>query len=129
MGFKADGIVVAVPLEGAELTHPIDDAPTNGSPLKLTTRLTHRIFAVAVADAVFGQKMIVVGIRRVAGECGGIAGVQLSMKFGSGTPLSVSAASLPLPVLHAISFSSSRIMACLAQARAASLSFWLMAAR
>ena len=46
------------------------------------------------------------------GKVAELPGSQLSMKFGSGIALRVAAASLPVPVLHAISFSSSRIRLC-----------------
>ena len=66
--FKAHGVVVAIALERAELTHPIDDAAAHRRPLKLAVRLANRVFAVAMADAVLGQEIVVVGVGHVAGE-------------------------------------------------------------
>ncbi len=72
---KAHRVVIAIVLERAELPDPIDDASTDRSPLEFAVGFADRVFAMAVADAMLRQQLIVVGIRRVAGECGGVAGI------------------------------------------------------
>ena len=75
MSFKANSVVISVALKGFELANPVDDPSTHRCPLESAVRLANRVFAVAVADAVLGQVVVVVGVGHVAGEGGGVSWV------------------------------------------------------
>src|SRR4029077_3521225 len=73
VGFEAHGKVIAVPLEGFELSDPVDHASTHGSPIKPLAFLPC-VCTVAVSDAVFGQEIVAVWKWNLAAG-GGIAGI------------------------------------------------------
>src|ERR1700680_4812554 len=65
----------------------------------------------------------------VSPRAAALQGSQFTMKAGDGTAARVFAASAPVAVLHANSFSSIRIIPCLLAALAASTNFAFIAAR
>ena len=76
MRFKADRVVIAVMNKCFELADPVDPGlqPT-GAHSQWASGGADRVFAVAVANAVFGYQLIVVGVGRFAGVGGRVAGV------------------------------------------------------
>ena len=61
MRFETHGIAVAIPLQGFELSRPIDDASAHGSPV-IVGSLLHGVFAMTVPDPVFRQKIVTIRI-------------------------------------------------------------------
>ena len=57
------------------MSDPIDDSCADRFPIVLAIRLAGDVLAVAVADAVFGQRIVSVGIGDIAGEGACVAGV------------------------------------------------------
>src|SRR5260370_42466252 len=64
MSFEAHPVVITIALERTVLACPIADAPSHSRPI-VSFVLLYRILRVAVTNAVFGQKIIAVGIRRL----------------------------------------------------------------
>src|SRR5580704_9007048 len=65
--------MIAIALERFELAGPVDDASAHGGPV-VAVALLDRILAMAMTDAVFGQKIVAVGIGNFTG-CGSVAGI------------------------------------------------------
>src|SRR5213083_3350652 len=59
---KRDGAAVAVLLERAELSGPVDDAATHRGPFPLAVRPAHGVLAVHVSDAALRQPRVAVGV-------------------------------------------------------------------
>ena len=64
----------AVVMQGLKLADPIHDAAADWSPGVFLIGLANYIFAVAVADAIFREQCVAVGIGRAA-ESRGVAGI------------------------------------------------------
>src|SRR6267154_6134804 len=80
MSFEAHPVVITIALERPVLACPIDDASSHGRPI-VSFVLLYRILRVAVTNAVFGQKIIAVGIRRLtAGR--GISRIPVEHEMG-----------------------------------------------
>src|SRR5260370_20053449 len=80
MSFEVHPVVITIALEGPVLACPIDDASSHGRPI-VSFVLLYRILRVAVTNAVFGQKIIAVGIRRLtAGR--GISRIPVEHEIG-----------------------------------------------
>ena len=84
MGFKADGVVVAVFAESAKLADPVDDAGADGLPFEFAAGLTGDILCVAMADAVFGNEVVAGGKRCFGGEGSGVAGIPVEHEVSVG---------------------------------------------
>ena len=82
VGLKAHGKVIAIALEGFELADPVDDPSADRRPLEFAVGLADSVFAVAVAYAMLGQRLVVVGVGRVAGEGGGVTGIPVEHQVG-----------------------------------------------
>src|SRR5260370_32615769 len=80
MVIEALPVVITIALERPVLACPIDDASSHGRPI-VSFVLLYRILRVAVTNAVFGQKIIAVGIRRLtAGR--GISRIPVEHEIG-----------------------------------------------
>ena len=84
MSLKAHGVVIAIVLQGAELAHPVDHAAAHRRPFRLAIGFANRILAMAVADAMFGQQIVVVGVGRVIREGRGVARIPIEHEVGLG---------------------------------------------
>ena len=56
--------------------------PPDRRPLEFAVRLADGVLAVAMADAVLGKVVVVVGIRYVAGKGGGVARIPVEHEVG-----------------------------------------------
>src|SRR5215472_16050321 len=65
MRLKAYSMMIAVTLERGELSGPVDDAFAHRRPLEAVVGLRH-IFYMTMANAIFGQLIVSVGIRNFA---------------------------------------------------------------
>ena len=65
VSFEADRVSISVMLERGELPGPIDGALAHGGPFVIFIS-SDNIFHVAMADSIFWQKMVAVGIRDFA---------------------------------------------------------------
>ena len=57
MSFQAYGVAEACLVERFELCGPVNESLVNGRPLDLAGVVFHGVLAVAMMDAVFGQKL------------------------------------------------------------------------
>src|SRR5437879_8120092 len=64
VSFKADGVVIAVAFQGPELPRPVNDPISHRRPI-ITFCAFDRVLAVAVADTIFGQKIVAIGKRKI----------------------------------------------------------------
>src|SRR5271170_229077 len=75
MGLQAEAVMVAVLLQGAKLPRPIDEALADRLPFVFAARLAGHALAVAMADAIFWQRIVAIRIWNVPRESPRIAGV------------------------------------------------------
>src|SRR5215813_2486803 len=75
MRFEAHSVVVAILLQGLELSNPIHDASSDGRPLVFSVRKALYVLAVAVTDTLFRQQVVAGWVGCVVRESGGVAGV------------------------------------------------------
>src|SRR5258708_21147415 len=79
MCFQTDPSAIAIFLESAILSHVIDNPAAHLHPFVLVTCAMHDIFAVHVANAVFRQMRVTIGVSDLA-AAGGIAGIPIQFE-------------------------------------------------
>ena len=87
VGLQAHRVPVAIALERAQLSYPIDCARTNRGPIVLAPRFADDIFRVAMSDPVLRQQVISVGIGRRSREGGGISRIPIQHEVPVGNCL------------------------------------------